>query len=180
MEVNGVYMRKELIYATWRNWQGKNSLALKIKGWSVRRYKQTPVSRIFFLLVLSLRCFILLCQFLESSEGFAFPFPVVFTGKKSQTKCRYSAASQGVEYTGQTKAPEANPARLFIFIYISQWFCAWRPRLADPRAYILTSNMDKDRWERPYYLLLAANFMWVKSHAGCINNVTILHAVHDK
>lgn len=129
-----------------------------------------------FLLVLSLHCSILLCQFLESSGGSAFPFPVVFTGKKSQTKCRCSAASQGVEYTGQIQAPEANPARLFIFIYISWWFCAWLPRLADPRAYILTSNMDKDRRERFYYLLLARlrvnhtseNSMWVKSHTDCI------------
>lgn len=49
-----------------------------------------------------------------------------------------SAASQGIEYTGQTKAQEANPTRLFVFIYISWWFCAWRPRLTDPRAYIFS------------------------------------------
>lgn len=158
---------------------------LKIQGWSVRKYKQ-PLFFRDFLLVLSLHCSIL-CQFLESSEGSAFPFPVVFTGKNSQTKCRCSAASQGVEYTGQTKAPEANPARLFRFIYISWWFCAWRPRLADPRAYIFTSNMDKDRWERLYYLLSArlrmnhtsVHSMWVKRHADCMNNVTIFYAVHD-
>lgn len=107
-------MRKELTHATW---QGKNSSGLKIQGWSVRRYKQPHFFFQDFLLVLSLHCSILLCQFLQSSEGSAFPFPVVFTGKQSQTKCRCCAASQGVEYTGQAQGTGGKSSS-FIHIYL--------------------------------------------------------------
>lgn len=124
----------------------------KIQCWSVRRYKWALF--LGFCVSLKSTLFYFVMSISWVFEGSAFPFPVVFTGKKSQTKCRCWAASQGVEYTGQTKAPEANPAGLFIFIYISWWFCAWHPRLTDPRAYILTSNMDKDRWERLYYFFI--------------------------
>lgn len=160
--INRVYVRNELMQATWRNCRGRNSSGLKIHGWSVRRHKQALFPRLFvrFNRRCSIFCYV---SFLESSEGSAFPLPVVFTGKKSQTKCTCPAASQEVKHTGHTKAPEANSARLFIFIYISWRFCACRPRLADPRAYIHTSNMDKDKWERLYYYWegLRANHMSV-------------------